>query len=62
MMGYRFLNFGEVIKEGDECDICNDGWRDKPKWVSARHMAGKTAPDPAYISHTSYRRKVKPTK
>ena len=54
---YRMLSEGEVIKEGDEVDICNDGWRDDPKWVTAKAI-GKLAPNPNYPSHRRYRRKI----
>lgn len=57
---YRQLEAGEIIQEGDECDVCNDGWRDAPKWVPARAI-GETAPDPAYPSHRQYRRKINVT-
>jgi hypothetical protein len=56
---YRYLKWGEIIQEGDECDVCNDGWRDPPKWVDAGHTIGQMAPDPAYPSHRKYRRKLK---
>jgi hypothetical protein len=54
---YRRLNEGEIIREGDEVDICNDGWRDRPKWVPAQNTLGRPAPDPSYPSHRVYRRK-----
>jgi hypothetical protein len=54
---YRRLEAGEVIKEGDECDVCNDGWRDEPKWVNATCI-GQPAPDPGFPSHRIYRRNV----
>lgn len=52
---YRHLKFGEVIEDGDEVDICNDGWRDEPKWVPAKSI-GQKAPDPRFPSHRVYRR------
>lgn len=53
---YRMLREDEVIQEGDECDACNDGWRDEVKWESAGITVGRKAPDPAYPSHRKYRR------
>lgn len=53
---YRRLDEGEIIMEGDEVDVCNDGWRDEPKWVPATYGIGKPAPCPDYPSHRVYRR------
>ena len=58
MEDYRLLEAGETIKEGDEVDVCNDGWRDPAKWVPAGHTVGQKAPDPAYPSHRKYRRAI----
>ncbi len=55
---YRMLQKGEIIREGDEADLCNDGWRDWPKWEPAKHRIGKPAPDPKYPAHTRFRRLV----
>ena len=52
---YRLLEKGEIVQHGDECDVCNDGWRDSPKWVPAEKIGCK-APDPSYPSHRKYRR------
>ena len=52
---YRRLEFNEVIQEGDEVDMCRDGWRDPPKWVKAT-LIGSRAPDPSFPSHRVYRR------
>ena len=57
-MEYYYLRKGNIIKKGDEVDICNDGWRDDPKWVKAKRV-GEQAPDPQYVSHRQYRRKIK---
>jgi len=57
-MEYRILKKGEIIQEGDECDVCADGWRDAAKWVPAGNTVGREAPDPAYPSHRKYRRFV----
>ncbi len=54
---YRLLEKDEVIQQGDEVDICNDGWRDEPKW-RLTGCAGKKAPDPKFPSHRKYRRKI----
>ena len=55
--GYYYLKEGDIIREGDEVDICNDGYRDDPKWVKTG-CAGEKAPNPNYISHRQYRRKL----
>lgn len=57
MQEYRILEKGEIIKDGDEVDNCNDGWRDDPVWVPTT-CAGEAAPDPSYPSHREYRRKI----
>ena len=53
---YYYLKKGDIIQEGDEVDMCADGWRDEPKWVKAISI-GERAPDPSYPSHRIYRRK-----
>ena len=56
---YRRLDKDEIIQEGDEVDACNDAWRDKPNWKPAScSCIGKPAPDPQYISHRIYRRRI----
>lgn len=55
---YRSLEAGELIQEGDEIDKCRDAWRDDPKWDPATRCFGEPAPDPSYVSHRQYRRKV----
>lgn len=57
-MKYYYLKKGEIIKDGDEVDVCNDGWRDNPKWVKATCIGSK-APAPQYPSHRKYRRRIK---
>jgi hypothetical protein len=57
MIEYRRLKKDEIIKEGDEVDSCNDGWRDDPKWVKTK-CVGQKAPDPKCPSHRQYRRKI----
>jgi len=52
---YYYLKKDEIIKEGDEVDMCRDGWRDEPKWVKAKNI-GEKASDPVYPSHRKYRR------
>ncbi len=52
----RFLSAGEIIQEGDEVDASN-GWEDPPWWIKSVNV-GKAVPDPRYISHAIYRRKV----
>jgi len=58
MSKYYYLEEGEVVQEGDEVDMCNDGWRDKPKWVKAINSVGQKAPTPLAPSHRRFRRKV----
>lgn len=53
---YRRLDKGEIIKSGDECDVCRDGWRDETRWELVTRTIGQQAPDPAYPSHSQYRR------
>jgi len=57
MSKYRRLKKGEIIQKGDEYDACRDPWRDDAKWVPATCI-GETAPDPQYVSHRQYRRKI----
>ena len=57
-MKYYYLKKGDIIKGGDEIDACNDAWRDEPKWKKAKTCIGEPAPDPQYISHRNYRRKI----
>jgi hypothetical protein len=54
-MKYRYLEKDEIICEGDEVDVCNDGWRDNPEWKKTT-CVGQKAPDPKYPSHRRYRR------
>ena len=61
MTEYRYLKMGEVVRRGDEYGACNDGWRDPVDWqpvTKERGGLGRKAPDPAYPSHTTYRRKL----
>jgi hypothetical protein len=55
---YYYLKEGEIVQEGDEVDMCNDGWRDAPKWVEAKNSVGRPAPSPLYPSHRRFRRKI----
>jgi hypothetical protein len=52
---YYYLKEGDVIQEGDECEM-SAKWNDPPLWVPAANTVGQKAPDPAYISHRKYRR------
>lgn len=54
---YHYLQKDEIIQVGDECDNCNDGWRDEPVWVPAKAI-GEPAPDPGYPAHRRYRRRL----
>ena len=57
MSEYRILKHKEVIKLGDEVDACRDGWRDDAKWIPVpKHMIGREACNPIFISHSRYRR------
>ena len=56
--GYYYLGKGDIIQEGDEIDSCNDAWRDDAIWVEAKHCIGEPAPDPRFVSHRQYRRKL----
>ena len=58
MNKYRHLEENEIIREGDEVDMCNDGWRDNPVWEKATCI-GEKAPNPSYPSHRVYRRLIK---
>ena len=53
-MNYRILEKGEIIKQGDECDVSN-GLKSDPVWRPAKCI-NEPAPDPDYISHRVYRR------
>jgi hypothetical protein len=53
---YRRLKKGEIIREGDEIDTCNDAWRDDPVWEKVTTCIGEPAPDPQYVAHRQYRR------
>ena len=56
-MEYRSLEDGEIIKEGDQRDMCRDGWRDHAKWETVRSSeVGGKAPNPRFPSHRQYRR------
>ena len=57
MNKYQYLKKGEIIRSGDEVDICVDGWRDEHKWVKTKCI-GEKAPDPCYVSHRRYRRRI----
>lgn len=48
---YRRLEEGEVIRWGDEVQNDDGSWR-------IAVGIGRTAPDPDYTSHRTYRRKV----
>ena len=55
---YRLLKKGELIRDSDEVDACNVGWRDKPNWEPAGKTVGEMAPDPSYPAHRRYRRRI----
>ena len=58
MSKYRRLEKGEIIQEGDEVDICADGYRDNPIWEKVTQRIGHPAPDPQFIAHSQFRREV----
>lgn len=56
---YRQLEKDEIIKFSDEYDASRDGWRDPPLWKRVKAaMIGQPAPDPQFIAHTTFRRRV----
>ena len=56
---YYYLKEGEIVQEGDEAEV-SAKWNDPAKWVPVNeHSIGRAAPDPAYMSHTKYRRKIR---
>lgn len=57
MKQYRYLEQGEIVKEGDEVDVCAGGYKDEPKWVKTT-CVGDKAPYPSFMSHRRYRREV----
>ena len=57
MTKYRRLEMGEIIQEGDEYDDYANPWHDDAKWVPATCI-GELAPNPQYVSHRQYRRKI----
>jgi len=56
---YRHLECGEIIREGDQVDACNNPMKDDADWVPTT-CAGQRAPNPKYISHRQYRRPIDP--
>lgn len=54
---YYYLKEGDIIQEGDECEVSNN-WNDPEKWVDAGPTVGQRAPNPNYIAHRKYRRKI----
>ena len=54
---WRNLKKGELIKNGDYADVCNDGWRDNSIWKQTTRV-GQLAPDPGFPSHAIFRRIV----
>ena len=55
---YYYLKEGEIIQEGDECDV-SAKWNDDPKWVPAAHTVGTPATNPQYMAHRVYRRLIR---
>lgn len=54
---YYYLKHGEIIQEGDECEVSNS-IHDPAKWVPAGRTVGTAAPDPSYPAHRKYRRLI----
>jgi len=58
---YYYLKKGEIIRPGDEVEV-SAKYNDPPKWVPASEQTiGTPAPDPQYMAHRIYRRKLKST-
>lgn len=55
---YYHLKHNDIVQEGDEIDTCRDPWRDDPVWKPVENW-GYPAPDPQYVSHRQFRRKMK---
>jgi len=53
---YILLEKGEIVRQGDEVDMCRDAWRDPPNWILAVYSVGDSVPDPSYPSHRQFRR------
>lgn len=49
---YYYLKDGEIIQEGDECEV-SANYNDPEKWVPAGRTVGTRAPD-----HRKYRRLI----
>lgn len=56
---YYYLKKGEIIRHGDEVEMSYK-YNSPPKWVKT-NCAGGVAPDPRFISHRKYRRKLPST-
>jgi len=56
-MKYYHLKEGEIIKEGDEVES-SSSYSSPAKWVKVQNTIGRKAPNPNFISHRKYRRKV----
>ena len=54
---YYYLKFGEIIREGDECEM-SANYNDPAKWVPADNTVGQAAPDPRFPAHRIYRRLI----
>lgn len=54
---YYYLKNGEIVQEGDECEVSNS-IHDPAKWVPAGRTVGTAAPDPLYPAHRKYRRLI----
>ena len=59
MSEYRRLEEGEIVQAGDEYDNCCNPWHDDAVWIPATDI-GAVAPNPNYVSHRQYRRKINP--
>lgn len=54
---YYHLKKGDRILEGDEIDVSDEFNKPSPCWIKANFVGG-LAPDPSFISHRKYRRKI----
>ena len=55
--GYRVLENGEIIQEGDEYDASINPMKDAIDWRPVEvSRIGEIAPDPQFPAHTLFRR------
>lgn len=54
---YYYLKKGEIVQPGDEVEM-SAKYNDDTKWVSAVNSIGTPAPDPQYMAHRVFRRRI----